>query len=122
VKDENAYDSIRINREFDSNEIDESELQPGKHSNPRMSTFRGISIELIDDSEKVDDSISVNFESSSKWNESTLSDSSKQSAVNLVIDRGIHTRRRLDRSALKIDTISTEPSVTIYRRMESNPT
>jgi hypothetical protein len=39
---ENAYDSIRVNREFDSNEIDESYSQHVKHDDPRISTFRGI--------------------------------------------------------------------------------
>jgi hypothetical protein len=36
---------MRINREFDSNEIDESDLHSLKHDFPRLSTFRGISIE-----------------------------------------------------------------------------
>jgi hypothetical protein len=45
----NAKDLIRIKREFDSNEIDESELQPQKHDDPRISTLRGISIDRSDD-------------------------------------------------------------------------
>jgi hypothetical protein len=44
-EDENAYDSIRANRESDSNEIDESDLHFVKHDDPRISTFRGISID-----------------------------------------------------------------------------
>jgi hypothetical protein len=36
---------MRINREFDSNEIDESDLQREKHDDPRISTLRGISID-----------------------------------------------------------------------------
>jgi hypothetical protein len=48
-KDENADDSIRFNREFVSNEIDESNRQSEKHDDPRISTFRGISIERSDD-------------------------------------------------------------------------
>jgi hypothetical protein len=39
---ENASDSIRVNREFDSNEIDESDLQGEKQCEPRISTFLGI--------------------------------------------------------------------------------
>jgi hypothetical protein len=35
----------RFNREFDSNEIDESDSQYEKHDDPRISTFRGISID-----------------------------------------------------------------------------
>jgi hypothetical protein len=42
---ENADDSIRFNREFDSNEIDESDPQPAKHDDPRISTLHGISID-----------------------------------------------------------------------------
>jgi hypothetical protein len=45
----NADDSIRFNREFDSNEIDESDLHPRKHDDPRISTFRGISIDRSDE-------------------------------------------------------------------------
>jgi hypothetical protein len=37
-EDENAEDSIRVNRESGSNVIDESELQYEKHSDPRSST------------------------------------------------------------------------------------
>jgi hypothetical protein len=36
--------SIILSRESDSNEIDESNLQSEKHNDPRISTFRGISI------------------------------------------------------------------------------
>jgi hypothetical protein len=42
---ENACDSIRINREFEPNEIDESNLQNEKHSKQRISTLRGIKID-----------------------------------------------------------------------------
>jgi hypothetical protein len=35
---ENASDSIRFNDDGDSNEIDESDLQYEKHSDPRIST------------------------------------------------------------------------------------
>jgi hypothetical protein len=44
-EDENALDSIRVKREFDSNLIDESEVQFEKHSDPRISTLRGIKID-----------------------------------------------------------------------------
>jgi hypothetical protein len=37
---ENALDSIRINHEFDSNEINESDLKYAKHDDPRISIFR----------------------------------------------------------------------------------
>jgi hypothetical protein len=43
--DEYASDSIRVNRESDSNVIDESDPQPEKHDEQRISTFRGITID-----------------------------------------------------------------------------
>jgi hypothetical protein len=41
---ENAFDSIGSNREFDSNEIDQSESHPEKHDEPRSSISKGIMI------------------------------------------------------------------------------
>jgi hypothetical protein len=38
-------DSIRVNREFDSNEIDVNDLHPEKHDKPRSLTLRGITID-----------------------------------------------------------------------------
>jgi hypothetical protein len=40
----NARDSIRDNRERDSNVIDESDLQDEKHDDPRISTLDGITV------------------------------------------------------------------------------
>jgi hypothetical protein len=48
---ENAFDSIRVNLESDSNVIDESDLQFEKHDEQRSSTLRGITIDSSDDSE-----------------------------------------------------------------------
>jgi hypothetical protein len=42
---ENAHDSIRANREFDSNESDESHSQLEKQDEQRTSTFDGIKID-----------------------------------------------------------------------------
>jgi hypothetical protein len=42
---ENVSDSIRVNREFDSNEIDESDVQYEKHEEQRISTLLGIKID-----------------------------------------------------------------------------
>jgi hypothetical protein len=36
---------MSTNREFDSNEIDESDLHPAKHDEPRISTLLGIIID-----------------------------------------------------------------------------
>jgi hypothetical protein len=41
-EDENASDSIRVNREFDSNEIDVSRRQCEKHDEPIISISDGI--------------------------------------------------------------------------------
>jgi hypothetical protein len=48
---ENAEDSIRVNREFDSNEIDESDLHHGKHDDRRISISETLLI--VDDDEKL---------------------------------------------------------------------
>jgi hypothetical protein len=48
---DNANNSIRVNREFDSNVIDESDLQDKKHFDPTISIFFPISI--ADDSERL---------------------------------------------------------------------
>jgi hypothetical protein len=62
---ENALDSIRVNCEFDSNVIDESDLQFEKQLDPRISTFLGIKIDSNDDLENASDSIRVKCESDS---------------------------------------------------------
>jgi hypothetical protein len=41
----NANDSIRVNREFDSNVMDESDVQCEKHLEPTISTLDGIKID-----------------------------------------------------------------------------
>jgi hypothetical protein len=47
---ENAFDSIRVNSEFDSNMIDEKHSHLEKQLEPRISTFRGIMIDSSDES------------------------------------------------------------------------
>jgi hypothetical protein len=42
---ENANDSIRVNRDFDSNEIEESDLHDKKQNEQRISTLDGITID-----------------------------------------------------------------------------
>jgi hypothetical protein len=61
----NAHDSTRVNREGDSNEIDESECQPLKYCDPRISTLLGINIDSSDENENTLDSIRVNHEGDS---------------------------------------------------------
>jgi hypothetical protein len=80
---ENASDSIRVKCEFDSNVIDESDLQFEKHFHPRISTFRGIMIDLSDDDENADDentddSIRFNCEFDSNLTDESDSQSEKQ--------------------------------------------
>jgi hypothetical protein len=57
---ENTSDSIRVKYEFDSNVIDESDLQCEKHFDPRLSTLLGIKIDSSDEDENAADSICVN--------------------------------------------------------------
>jgi hypothetical protein len=42
---------MRFNREFESNEMDESDLHNEKHNEPRTSTVFGLTIERSDDRE-----------------------------------------------------------------------
>jgi hypothetical protein len=44
-ENENAEDSIRVNRDFDSNEIDLRNLHFKKKDDPRISTLHGITID-----------------------------------------------------------------------------
>jgi hypothetical protein len=53
---------MRFNRELDSNEIDESDVQHEKHAEPRISTLLGITIDSRDEYENADDSIRINRE------------------------------------------------------------
>jgi hypothetical protein len=69
---ENASASIRMNREFDSNETDSSVGHQEKHPEPRISQLRGIKIDQIEEYENALDSIRLNREFDS--NETDLSD------------------------------------------------
>jgi hypothetical protein len=51
-----------VKREFDSNVIDESDLQHEKQFELRISTFRGIMIDSSDENENASDSIRVKCE------------------------------------------------------------
>jgi hypothetical protein len=57
-----AAASIRFNFELNPNEIDESDLRLKKYDDPRISTFRRISIDSSDENENAPDSIRVNRE------------------------------------------------------------
>jgi hypothetical protein len=61
-ENENAFDSIRVNREFDPNEIDEGDEHCDKYNNPSVSTFRGISIDSRAEHENALDSTRLNRE------------------------------------------------------------
>jgi hypothetical protein len=86
---ENANDSIRFNRESDSNEMDESDLHDEKHDDPRISTFRGISIDRSDEYENADDSIRFNCESDSNMIDWILGELFQRFGVKSRIERGI---------------------------------
>jgi hypothetical protein len=61
-EDKNVDDSIRVKREFDSNVIDESDLQFEKQFDPRISTFLGIKIDSSDEDRNANDSILIKRE------------------------------------------------------------
>jgi hypothetical protein len=54
--------TLRVHCEFDSNEIDESDLHCEKHCDPRILTLRGIKIDRSDEDENASDSIRVKRE------------------------------------------------------------
>jgi hypothetical protein len=62
---------MRVNREFDSNVIDESDMQDEKHDEPRISTLFGIMIDSSDEYENADDSIRIKLEFDSNIIEET---------------------------------------------------
>jgi hypothetical protein len=80
---------IRVNRESDSNEIDESYRHDQKHSEQRISTFRGIMIDWSDDDENADDSIRVNRESDSNEIDESESQNEKHDEQRISTFRGI---------------------------------
>jgi hypothetical protein len=65
----NTPDSIRVNREGNSNEIDENDLQNEKQFEQRISTLHGIKIDGSDEPENTSDSICVNREGDSNETE-----------------------------------------------------
>jgi hypothetical protein len=85
----NASDSIRVNRESDSNVTDESDLHSEKHDEQRISTFRGITIDESDDFENAFDSIRVNRESDSNVIDECDSQPEKHDEQRISISRPI---------------------------------
>jgi hypothetical protein len=84
-----ACHSIRVNRESDSNEIDESDPQYEKHDEQRIPTVRGIMIDRSDEDENADDSIRVNRESDSNEIDESELQSEKHSEQRISTVRGI---------------------------------
>jgi hypothetical protein len=75
---ENARDSIRVNRESDSNKTDLSDLHEEKHSEQRIWRLRGIKIDGSDEKENALDSIRANREFDSNETEQRFFDSRKR--------------------------------------------
>jgi hypothetical protein len=82
---------ILFNCESDSNDIDESDRQDEKHDEPRISKFRGIKIDVSEESENIDDSIRCNRESDSNDIDESDSHPSKQDEPMVSICLGITT-------------------------------
>jgi hypothetical protein len=104
AEDENASDSIRDNREFDSNEIDESDSQHEKHDEPRISTPRGITIDSMDEEKNVSDSIRDNREFDSNEIDESDSQHEKHDEPRISTPRGI-TIDSMDECENALDSI-----------------
>jgi hypothetical protein len=102
--------------------MEERDLQNEKQNDPRISTFRGMSIDRSDEDENAFDSIRFNREFDSKDRNRSVLHPSKHFADNAVVDRGIHARGNSNISGLKMNMVCIEPSLTIFRRIESNLT
>jgi hypothetical protein len=61
TKLENASESIRVNSESDSNEVEESDSPFEEHGEQGISTVRGIMIDSNNEFQNADDSIRVNL-------------------------------------------------------------
>jgi hypothetical protein len=102
---------MRINREFDSNEIVESDLQFEKHFKPRISTLLGIKIDWSDEDENANDSIRVKREFNSKKMNGTCSYSWRQ-----TIEFGIQAWIMWELFSEENERMSIKPLRTIIRR------
>jgi hypothetical protein len=105
---------------LDSNEMNESDWQNEKHSEQRISTLGGITINWRDEDDYADDSIRVDRELDSieiEWKRPTLE---KGLGPLFEIDSEIQVRIIPDSSSFKNRCISsiqsTEPSRTTSRR------
>jgi hypothetical protein len=86
---EQSRHGIPLNLEPGSNELDESEQQPEKHNEQRISTFRGMVVGSSDDHENADDSTRVNRESDSNEINESEQQSEKHREPTVSTFRGI---------------------------------
>jgi hypothetical protein len=98
----NASDSIRANREFDSNENDESDSHAKKHDEQRISTLRGMIIDSRDELENACDSIRVNREFDSNEIDESESHSEKHDVPRISIVDGISMCDACDMLAINL--------------------
>jgi hypothetical protein len=80
---------MRLNREFDSNESDDSDVQLPEHDETRISTLLGITIDSSDDPENAPDSIRSNREFDSNEMDENDPHREKQDEPRISISRGI---------------------------------
>jgi hypothetical protein len=85
----NASDSIRVNRESDSNETDESDSHDEKHPEQTISTFRGMTIDSITQFANPRDSICFNPEFDSNSTVANDQHQQKHDAPTISTFRGI---------------------------------
>jgi hypothetical protein len=98
----NAFDSIRVNRESDSNETDSSDLHQKKHRKQRISTSRGIKIDRSEESENACDSIRLNRDSTSNETDSSDRHEEKQNEQRISISHGMITDDELERLRINL--------------------
>jgi hypothetical protein len=102
VRPGNAFDSMRFTRESDSNETDSSDLQSKKHSEPIISTLRGIKIDRSEEPENVSDSIRVNREFDSNEIDSSDPHEEKHDEPRISISHGIIIEDETEKSRINL--------------------
>jgi hypothetical protein len=100
---ENANDSIRLNNDPDSIEIDESDLQRLKQDEPRTSTLRGITMDGREEPENAEDSIRRNNESDSIETGESDPQQEKQKEPRISTVRGMQTQSLRPKYRMKIE-------------------
>jgi hypothetical protein len=101
-----------VNREFDSNEIDERDLHDAKHSDLRISILHGITIDFSDERRKARFPICVNRKVGSKEITEYCLQLWKDKSGTSRTEPGTHAQRVRSGSAFEKDGAVMEPCYT----------